>query len=227
MSRTEMEITRPAPWAEAIVRASAYVLPDAHWALRRALADAGSVLDVGCGVDVSPLSFFEKPPGQRRIGIDRYAPSIERSRAAGMHDEYVHADILAFADDPANAGRFDAVVALDVVEHFEKPQSIALVERLERLAKRRVVVLTPNGFLPQEPYDGNEFQRHLCGWTVDEFEARGYTVRGVYGLKPLRGEYARPVIRPALLGQALAMASQPLAYAMPRWAFSLLAIKER
>lgn len=209
------------------MRASMYVLPDVHFLLRRELRDCATVLDVGCGSEFSPISFVPRQPGQMRIGIDAYLPSIERARSAGVHDEYIHADAIEYAEKPENRGRFEAVVALDLIEHFEKPRSIELVEALERIASKKVILLTPNGFLPQEPYDGNEFQRHLCGWTTEEFMARGYRVLGAYGLKALRGEYARPTIRPGIVGEAIAMLSQPAAMRAPRAAFSLFAVKDQ
>jgi len=223
MERSER--VTPSPFVASIMRVSMHVLPDVHFLLRRELRDCTSVLDVGCGSEFSPISFVPRIPGQTRTGIDAFLPSIERARAAGIHDEYIHADAIEYAGFGESRGRFEAVVALDLIEHFEKPRSVELVEALEQLASKKVILLTPNGFLPQEPYDGNEFQRHLCGWTTDELEARGYRVNGAYGFKPLRGEYGRPTIRPGLLGEALAMASQPAVLRAPRHAFSLFAIK--
>ena len=39
---------------------------------------------------------------------------------------------------------------------------------MEKVARKKVIVFTPNGFVPQRPYDGNPFQEHLSGWSVDE-----------------------------------------------------------
>lgn len=215
----------PSPFVEAVLRLSAYALPDLHFFLRKELRGCATVLDVGSGADFSPFRFVPRYSGQRRIAVDAFEPSIQRSRALGIYDGYVSADIRAFANDPANKKRFDCVVALDVIEHFEKTESVRLVDDLESLARRKVVLFTPNGFLPQEPYDGNASQRHLCGWSAQELRERGYHVWGAYGLKPLRGEYSQPVMRPKLLGQAVAMLSQTIVWNLPSLAFSLFAVK--
>ncbi|MFN2461587.1 MAG: class I SAM-dependent methyltransferase [Candidatus Velthaea sp.] len=203
---------------------STYVVPDIGWMLRRATRDMGSVLDVGCGAETSLFRFIKKPPQQRRVGLDHFAPSVERSRAARIHDEYMVADVF----DARQVGdkSFDCVTLIDVVEHFEKSDGYRLLLRLEHIARRRLVVVTPNGFLPQEPYDGNESQRHLSGWSAGELRTLGYRVYGGNGAKKLRGEYALPTIRPAVLGTVASMLTQFLTVRTPARAFHLFAVKD-
>jgi SAM-dependent methyltransferase len=202
--------------------ASTYVVPDLYWLLRAYTRDCDTVLDVGCGGATSPFGVIGKRPGQRRTGADHFAPALDRSRQAGVHDDYVLADVF---DEQALPDRFDCVVALDLIEHFEKPRSAQLLERLESLARRRVIVLTPNGFLPQEPFDGNESQRHLCGWSANELRARGYTVFGASGAKFIKGPYALPRWKPPLLWSVASLVTQYAAVAVPELAFHLFAVK--
>lgn len=170
--------------------------------LRRELDGIGSVLDVGCGDD-SRLQFVRGVG--RKVGVDAFAPAVERSRARGIHDEYLVTPLAELALPDAS---FDAVIAIDVIEHFEKDESRRFVERLERIARTKVVLFTPNGFLPQPALDGNPWQEHRCGWDVAELRARGYRVEGVLGLKGLRGEGHVPVLRPQYLGEKLANATR-------------------
>lgn len=211
------------PLFRRLALASTYVVPDLYWLLRRATRDCASVLDVGCGGHTSPFAVIGKLPGQRRIGVDHFPPALERSRAANVHDAYILADVF---DEQALQERFDCVVVLDLIEHFEKERGALLLDRLERIARRRVVVLTPNGFLPQEPFDGNESQRHLCGWTAAELRARGYTVYGASGAKFIKGPYALPRWRPALLWSLASLVTQYVVVALPERAFHLFAVKE-
>jgi SAM-dependent methyltransferase len=188
--------------------------------LRRELAGMESVLDVGCGSD-SRLQFVPGLP--RKVGVDAFGPSIERARAQGIHHEYIQTEIERL-DLPERS--FDAVIALDVVEHFDKAASLVFVERLERLARKRVILFTPNGFLPQEPLYGNPWQEHKCGWDPSDFSARGYRVEGVLGWKALRGALHLPRLRPHWLGEQLAHATLLYTAKRPHLDAALFAVKD-
>ena len=165
--------------------------------LQAELGDMGSILDVGCGSE-SPLQFVKT--GARKTGFDAFEPSVAKSRAKNIHDEYVIRPLEEMSFAPRS---FDAVIALDFIEHFDKPASVALVERLETIARRKVILFTPNGFLPQASYDNNPWQEHRCGWSTEEFFERGYRVRGALGWKALRGQFHLPRLRPRLLSDRL------------------------
>ncbi|MGK2859820.1 MAG: class I SAM-dependent methyltransferase [Thermoanaerobaculia bacterium] len=170
----------------------------------RELDGMGSVLDLGCGDD-SRLQFVRGVG--RRVGVDAFGPAIERARERGIHDEYI---LAALGELVLPDASFDAVIAIDVIEHFEKVESRRFVDRLERIARRKVVIFTPNGFLRQPPLDGNPWQEHKCGWEVSELRARGYRVEGVLGIKRLRGEGHVPLLRPQYLGEKFANVTRHL-----------------
>nr|WP_232293705.1 methyltransferase domain-containing protein [Stigmatella aurantiaca] len=195
-----------------------------HRTLRHELVGTcDSVLDVGCGFRSPLASFSHLIP--RTVGVDGYAHAIERSRAAGIHREYHCVDLLQVGTlFPPKS--FDAVIALDVIEHFDKPTGYRFMQMLESLARKRVILFTPNGYLPQDEWDGNVRQLHLSGWEVYDFELRGYRVFGMSGWKPLRGQYALPSIRPYRLGGFLSRLTEPFAVRFPRHAFQLLAIRD-
>jgi SAM-dependent methyltransferase len=191
-------------------------------ALEDACAGCDSLLDVGCGAE-SPVRFFSKRLA-RSVGVDLHEPSLEASRRAGIHGETVRASVLEIGSRfPPKS--FDAVVALDVVEHLEKEDGLRLLERMEALARRRVVVFTPNGFLPQGAVGGNELQRHLSGWEPEELARLGFTVRGMSGWRPLRKEEALPAWKPAFVWERVARWTEPWFESRPRGAFQLLAVK--
>jgi predicted TPR repeat methyltransferase len=190
--------------------------------LEEAVGDAESVLDVGCGAN-SPLGRFKRRP-PRTVGVDLHEPSLERSRAAGYHDEYRKLDVMQIAEE-FGPDSFDAVVAFDLLEHLSAEDGERLIAAMEQVARRRVVLLTPNGFVPQDEYDDNPLQAHRSGWTPDELKARGFEVRGINGLRVLRGEHGTPRFRPARVWGRIADASEPIAYTRPAAAFHLLAVK--
>lgn len=161
--------------------------------LRRHLQDCSSVLDLGCG-NASPLRFV---PHVHLTGVDGYPPAIEEAKKTGTHDEYFTTDVLA-AGGLLRDRRFDACVALDVIEHLHKEDGWRMLDNMERMATRRVIIFTPNGFIPQQSQHG-DLQEHLSGWTAEEMRARGYRVLGMYGPKSLRGEYHRIKYQPRAL----------------------------
>jgi len=116
-------------------------------ALRSALAGCRSLLDVGCG-GASPLA----ATGFRglAVGVDISAAALRDARRSGFHRALVQADAAAL-DRVFRPRSFDAVVALDVIEHLAREAALALVAALERTARRRVVIFTPNGFVAQPP----------------------------------------------------------------------------
>ena len=188
-----------------------------------AIGDAGSVLDVGCGAD-SPLGrFAARYP--RTVGVDLCADAVAASRAAGIHDEYVLLDVLEIgsAFEPES---FDAVVAFDLIEHLDREDGFGLLRTMERIARRRVVVFTPNGFLQQDGTAENVWQRHRSGWTAADFRLRGYTVFGLHGLKGLRGHKGSIRWRPRRLWGIVSDLTQPLVHRRPSLAFHLLCVKE-
>jgi 2-polyprenyl-3-methyl-5-hydroxy-6-metoxy-1,4-benzoquinol methylase len=102
------------PAALRLLRLSGYSVPDVHWQLRRALRGMRTVLDVGCGGVISPFRFIGTVGPQRRTGIDVHEPSIESSRRAGIHHEYLLGDVMHMILPEKS---YDCVVTLDVVEH--------------------------------------------------------------------------------------------------------------
>jgi len=159
------------------------------------------------------------------VGVDGHRPSLEAARAKSIHHRYAQLDLRTIGDSmPARS--FDAVVALDVIEHFERSEGLQLLVAMERIARKRVIVFTPNGFLPQGEFDENPWQIHRSGWTPVDFVSRGYLVHGVNGARFLRGEFAGHRVRPAALGDALSRLTQLFAFSAPSIAFQLLAIRD-
>lgn len=181
-----------------------------------------SLLDVGCGANSPIQKFSSKIP--HSVGLDGFLPSIEKSRSKKIHREYIHGELLSTLAGMKSKS-FDIVISMDVIEHFEKDQGWKLLIALERIASKRVVVFTPNGFLPQGEYDENPHQLHRSGWHTDEFIKRGYAVCGINGLKWLKGEFGAPRLKPRWLANRISDYTQFFTYSRPSLAFQLLAYK--
>ncbi|MCX6881630.1 MAG: methyltransferase domain-containing protein [Verrucomicrobia bacterium] len=156
--------------------------------------DCKSGLDIGCGSH-SDLSAFR--PALRTVGIDAFPMAIEMARAKNLHDDYLVADILredstSILERVNNGEKFDIVSLYGVIEHVPKHLGFELLRRCEQLTSKYVILETPNGFVEQGPEFGNEFQRHLSGWFIHDFEGIGYENFGTTGTKYLRDYMAGP-----------------------------------
>lgn len=188
------------------------------------LKDCTSVLDVGCGHAGSPISKI-KDKLEYSVGVDAYLPCIKSSEKSGAHHEHTHMDVTKIGET-FKSNSFDCVVALDLIEHLSKEEGEKLIDNMEKIASKKVIIFTPNGFINQEEYDGNKYQIHKSGWVVKEFKSRGYKVRGINGLKVLRGEYAKPKFKPTILWERILFISQIFTRRLPNHAFQIFCIKE-
>jgi hypothetical protein len=190
--------------------------------LRTQLNSCKSILDVGCG-EGSPIQKVKK--SIYKEGIDVYSPSIVISKKSKIHNKYTLGDIkkLHTFYKPKS---FEAVIAIDVIEHFTKLEALKLIKDMEKIAIKKIVLMTPNGFCKQEHTDGNTHQNHKSGWTKKDLEELGYTVRGLRGLKWLRGEYATIKWSPWIVWGTIAFIIEAPLYYLPSLSYHLIGIKD-
>jgi len=196
-------------------------VPNSYIELERALVGCKTLLDVGCGSS-SPISIFSDR--MYTVGVDAFAPSIERSKADGIHNEYHQMDVMDIGKR-FSPRSFDCVLAFDLIEHLSKEDGVRLLGMMEMIARERVVVFTPSGFLPQGEYESNPWQVHRSGWTPEEMRDRGYDVIGVNGWKHLRGELGAVRYRPALVWAFISDLTQLFVRSRPENAYQMLCVK--
>lgn len=189
--------------------------------VQTAIGSCSSILDVGCGKN-SPLRFI---PKAHLVGVDGFAPAIEEARQRGTHDELLLGDVQKLTG-LFDSKQFDACIALDVIEHLPKEEGWRMLESMEKLARKRVVIFTPNGFVPQHSKDG-DLQEHLSGWTAEDLRPHGYEVFGMCGPKSLRGEYHIIKYKPRAFWALVSLAAD-YAYSRghPESAAAILAVKK-
>jgi predicted TPR repeat methyltransferase len=144
-----------------------------------------SILDVACGLSLKS----QYMQADIRVGVDIYRPYLAKIEATVPYTTVVH-DVRKL-DEVFLDKSFDIVLMLDIIEHLEKPESLALLQTAERLAKVAVIIETPEGFVPQNidiwGHGGDEWQTHRCGWDKVELEAMGYDViRRPYTMQNIR-----------------------------------------
>lgn len=185
------------------------------------LSDCSSVLDVGCGSN-SPIRAVKKTFYSE--GIDIHKPSIMESEKKKIHDKYIVGNIQDI-DKYYKKKSFDAVISMDVIEHFEKNDALKLLKKMEKIARKKVIILTPNGFLNQGHYENNPYQDHKSGWLVKDLRYLGYKVYGLRSFKFLRGAFASIRFKPWLFWGFLAFITEPILYYFPEFSFHIFAVK--
>jgi hypothetical protein len=215
------ELILQIPLGSELLRFLAILMPQETHYLNAELENALSVVDMGCG-DYSPLAYSDSG-GRYFIGIDLSVEYIRKSKRRQIHSDYVKSHICT----PSVRDRsVDTVLALDVIEHLPKADGYKLIQEMERLARRKVVIVTPNGFSPKaELEDGNPLQSHRSGWVLEDFVNLGYDVTGVFGLRCLRAERSSPRLKPAWLGLLVSWSTQKFVENRPRLAYSLMCVK--
>ncbi len=143
-----------------------------------------TILDLGCGQG-KPMEIIKlRMNVAYSVGVDLFKPYIEHGKANKIHDEYVIADIRK-VKFPAKS--FDVVMASHVLEHMSEKDAWEVLENMEKIAKKQIIIATPIGEHYHPAEDGNIWQLHKSAFTPDKFEARGYKIKK-YGWKWLLGD---------------------------------------
>lgn len=186
--------------------------------LKRELSGCDAVLDLGCGHH-SPIQRCNIPFS---VGVEVFEPYLQESKRRGIHSQYIQADIRELEFKPKS---FDAVIAVEVLEHLTKQEGAELVHKMEKWARKKVVVTTPNEYLRQYVYDDNPLQQHRSGWSVKELRKLEFKVFGLNGWKRLGGYRGSTKYKPPLLWGIISDLTQKITYYYPGIAFQLLAVK--
>lgn len=145
---------------------------------------AKTILDLGCGQG-KPMEMVKlRMKVSRSVGVDLFKPYIAYGKAHKIHDEYITADIRK-VNFPKKS--FDVVMASHVLEHMSEKDAWKVLENMERMAKKQVIIGTPIGEHYHPAEDGNIWQLHKSAFTPDEFLKRGYKIKR-YGWKWLLGD---------------------------------------
>lgn len=153
-----------------------------------------SILDIGVGTGKWGLLCREylddiNIPIKRLDGIEIFKPYINKT-VNSIYDNVYNVDVREF-NPPIT---YDLYLIIDVIEHMTKQQGHILLGKLGG----NKIVATPNGFVKQPAIGGNEHEKHICGWTLEDF--RRYTPR----------VWANPAYVVAFIGQELKKACKEI-----------------
>ena len=70
---------------------------------------------------------------------------------------------------PTLEQKYDTLLLIDVLEHFEKEEGLRLIEGLLEVTNKSLIVSTPIMPAPQGEYLGNILETHKCRWNIVDF----------------------------------------------------------
>jgi hypothetical protein len=135
-------------------------------------ASVNGFLDVGTGLTgVVGLHYVERRVKGRKVAIDIFKV---RDLPQGWETFIVDArKMYAFFEQKS----FDVVQACDFIEHLTKDDGIRWLQDAEKVARRYVLIFTPSGLVDSPSsilHPENPYEKHLSGWTKQEFLDLGY-----------------------------------------------------
>ncbi len=205
------------------------LIPTLDTELDRNLRDCSTVLDLGCGPNspVGALKYLTM-----RVGVEPFEPYLELAKSRGTHDQF-HQKLITELD--FGVASFDAVIMIDVIEHMTEEDGLNALRLAEKWARKKVIINSPNGYIPQKSLDGNPLQEHKSGWSYSKMKELGYVSRGLAGPKWLRQEVEAETMgddlltsirfRPKMFWFIVATIFQPIVFRYPKFAFSLMSVK--
>lgn len=66
--------------------------------------------------------------------------------------------------------KYDVIIMADVIEHFDKRQGKELLNKIYRNANKLIIITTPLGEFEQAALCGNDFEKHLSIWRINDFK---------------------------------------------------------
>lgn len=136
----------------------------------RELEGCNSVLDAGCGEGKFVMRLQMARPGNLVIwALEAHEPSLREVEAHRKILALMPDDLPTLPDDAV-----DAVIAIDVLEHMTMADGAWALREFKRIARRKVVIFTPRGFMEHAGVDHNPLMRHLSGWGEAALEVHDF-----------------------------------------------------
>lgn len=139
-----------------------------------------TVLDLGCGFGWAAAAIRQwldqgVQPWRTRIeAVESFA--AYKNPAWSLYDAVYNWNLLDWVAH--NRRDWDAILLLDVLEHFDHAEGESLLTKLRCSLTPSGVLLvaTPAIWHPQGAVHGNEHETHRSLWTADELRALGFAV---------------------------------------------------
>jgi hypothetical protein len=135
------------------------------------------VLDIGCGI--RPQNFIKPAVHICCEPFEQYIEVLQdKIKNSGDRNYVIIKATWAEVVQLFPSKSVDTVFLVDVIEHLEKKEALALLQATETIVKHQIAIFTPLGFLPQEHpngkdawgLDGGAWQEHKSGWQPEDFD---------------------------------------------------------
>lgn len=172
------------------------------------LVEGPRILDVGCGLGkwgyLCMTNYWETFAPQpdhtpEVVGIDGFFPNVQKAIQNGCYRTVIHGllPLLPFENQS-----FDSVLLIEIVEHMEAGKDLQLIQEAKRVARRRVILSTPNFPTPRPGHKTmtgyNEMEAHLSFLSRRTLRRLGFRLYGA-GLRRGPKEWRRILYRLHLL----------------------------
>ena len=161
----------------------------ANWLTERInqfLSPNKSVLDLCCGIgNVSDEFLYSEI-----VGVDACKEYLNVYKSVLPNRQIHEFDLSKISDselDIFSENMFDNVLCIDGVEHLEKEEGIKLINKIEKIAREKVIIFTPENVNdPNVPTlnhpkntwgisEGDNWQIHRSAFPRTFFSDRGYS----------------------------------------------------
>lgn len=119
-------------------------------------------------------------PFKKLVDIEIDKPTIEKISLKTFSAKQ-HVVVNKFIQEWGDLEKFDIAFLLDVIEHLSREEGEELLDKLERIITRKIVIFFPlemEGFHRQNIYN-NKYQEHISYWRQHDFIVRGYSVETI------------------------------------------------
>lgn len=138
-----------------------------------------SVLDLGMGMGIYAAGIRQWC--DMGYGFRTYIEGVE------IFEEYKNSSWLLYNDFTVcsideylknSTSKFDCILLMDVIEHFEKQKGFELIENIKQHLEKggMFYIATPGIFCEQGSVHGNESEKHLSLWSSEDFKNVGFEI---------------------------------------------------
>ncbi len=135
----------------------------------------GSILDIGCGFGKWGVlcreilevyhGKYESSRWEKKVdGIEIFEP-YKNLLWDYAYNRVYQGNAIKLLD---GLEPYDLILCCDVIEHFEKPEGLILLQKMLKRSKA-VVLTSPHGYYAQGPLFGNPNEEHKSGWQRKDF----------------------------------------------------------
>lgn len=145
--------------------------------VQQATDNGESLLSLCCGIGLE----LNNLNTQEVTAVDIAPQYLEQVIGRCPQAKTVCSDARAYIENAAD-NSFDIVSIIDGIEHMSKEDGLAVIKNSKRVARKQVLIFTPEGYLKNEPHNAwgiegaDHHQTHKSGWEVKELEGLGFTL---------------------------------------------------